>query len=76
MSAVFTSRDIVMSNAPGDNGNRVLCKGSLVTGFKAANIVTGNASGLVTRWARRQMTGSAVCQFPLDRPPNLPVTVT
>jgi hypothetical protein len=64
MSAVFTSRDIVMSNAPRDNGNRVLRKGSLVTGFKAANIVTGNGnfpSEVVTRWARRQMTGSAVC---------------
>ena len=44
MIAVFTSRDILMSNGPGDNGNRVLCKGSLVTGFKATNIVTGNGN--------------------------------
>jgi hypothetical protein len=58
MSAVFTSRDIVMSNGPGDNGNQVLCKGSLVTGFKAAKIVTGNGifpSQVVTRWARKQI---------------------
>ncbi len=46
MSAVFTSRDIVMSNGPGDNGNQVLCKGSLVTRFEAAKIVTGNGKFL------------------------------
>jgi hypothetical protein len=53
-----------MSNGPEDNGNRVLCKGSLVTGFKAVKIVTGDGnfpSEVVTRWARRQMTGGAVC---------------
>jgi hypothetical protein len=52
MSAVFTSRDILMSNGPGDNGNQVICKGSLVTRFKAAKTVTGNGkflSQVVTR---------------------------
>jgi hypothetical protein len=37
----------------------VLCKGSLVTRFKATKIVTGNGkfpSQVVTRWARKQMT--------------------
>ena len=33
MVALFTSRDIVMSNGPGNNGNQVVCKGSLVTRF-------------------------------------------
>jgi hypothetical protein len=70
MGAVFTSRDIVMSNAPGDNENQVLCKGSLVTRFKATKIVTGNgkfASQVVTRWARTPMTRGALCKFPLSR---------
>jgi hypothetical protein len=59
MGAVFTSRDILMSNGPEDNGNQVFCKGSLVTRFKATKIVTGNGkfpSQVVTRWASSQMT--------------------
>jgi hypothetical protein len=59
ISAVFSSRDIVMSNGPGDNGNQVFCNGSLVTGFKATKIVTGNGKfppQVVTRLARTQMT--------------------
>jgi hypothetical protein len=53
MTTVFTSRHILMSNGPGDNGNQVLCKGSLVTRFKAVKIITGNGkfpSPVVTRW--------------------------
>jgi hypothetical protein len=42
MSAVFTSRDIVMSNGPNDNGNRVFCERSLVTGMDGTKLVTGN----------------------------------
>jgi hypothetical protein len=48
-----------MSNGPGDNGNPVLWRGSLVTGFKAGKIVTGNGKfplQMVTTRPHSQMT--------------------